>query len=164
MDKAREQVEEMLGLNETTHMIHAVGSFDGAYQQRSGKAGGGFSRYCFALVISSDTSQVLGYEVACNSCSVCTQHSNELCTGKISQAKYDEWQISHKEHCPTAYSDVSFVCLESELAPVILSQCLNRGVLFTGLVCDGDNKTFSKVNECNPYREKLSFLKFVYFI
>ena len=45
------------------------------------------------------------------------------------------------------------MCLEYELAPVILSQCLNRGVLFTGLVCDGDNKTFSMVDECNPYRE-----------
>ena len=51
MDKAKAQLEEMLGLNETTHTVHAVGSFDGAYQQqRSGKAGGGFSRYCFASV------------------------------------------------------------------------------------------------------------------
>ena len=153
MDMAKVELENLLGSNEDTQLVHAVGSFDGSYQQRSGKAGGGFSRYCFASVISSDTSKVLGYEVACNSCSVCTHHLNELNDKVVTRAEYDEWQSHHKVRCPATYSDVSSVCLESELAPIVLSQCLKRGVLFTGLVCDGDNKTFSKVNECQTYHE-----------
>ena len=78
MDNARLELEHILGLNVSTGLVHAVGSFDGAYQQRSGKAGGGFSRYCFASVISSQTSKVLAYEVACNNCSICNQHSEAL--------------------------------------------------------------------------------------
>ena len=48
MDKASVDLERILGLNQSTGLVRAVGSFDGAYQQRSGRAGGGFSRYCFA--------------------------------------------------------------------------------------------------------------------
>ena len=153
MDKARIELEHILGIHESTSLVHAIGSFDGAYQMRSGKAGGGFSRYCFASIISSETSKVLAYEVACNSCPICSRQSNALRTGNLDQDAYDAWHIDHKEQCPATYSDVSSVRLESELAPVILSQCLQRGVLITGLVCDGDNKTFSKVSECNLYRE-----------
>ena len=153
MDKASVDLERILGLNQSTGLVHAVGSFDGAYQQRSGRAGGGFSRYCFASVISCQTSKVLAYEVACNNCSICNQHSDALSTGRISQEAYEAWHINHKEHCPASYSDVSSVRLESELAPVIISHCLKRGVLLTGLVCDGDNKTFTKVSASNPYHQ-----------
>ena len=61
MDKARIELEHILGINESTGLVHAIGSFDGAYQMRSGKAGVGFSRYCFASIISSETSKVLQY-------------------------------------------------------------------------------------------------------
>ena len=33
------------------HYVEVVGTFNGAYQQRSGNYGGGFSRYCFTAAI-----------------------------------------------------------------------------------------------------------------
>ena len=111
MDNARLELEHILFLNVSTGLVHAVGSFDGAYQKRSEKAGGGISRYCFASVISSQTSKVLAYEVACNNCSICNQHSDALSTGRISQLAYEAWLINHKEHCPASYSDFSSVRL-----------------------------------------------------
>ena len=90
MDKARVELEHFLGLNESTGLVHAVSSFDGAYQQSSGKADGGFSRWCFASVISSQTFKVLPYELACNIFSMCNQYSDALSMGKISQ-EYGAW-------------------------------------------------------------------------
>lgn len=52
--------------------VEVVASYDVAYQQRSGKSGGGFSRYCFSSCISIETGKVLSYGVACNSCSNCS--------------------------------------------------------------------------------------------
>ena len=35
----------------------------------------------------------------------------------------------------------------------ILAQALNRRIIFDGLVCDGDNKTFSKISDLKPYED-----------
>ena len=67
MNSAMNEQEGILGLNSLTNCIRAVASYDGAYQIRSKKAGGGFSPYCFASAKSIDTGKVLAYEVACNS-------------------------------------------------------------------------------------------------
>ena len=70
---AIDQLIEILGTNPETNCVHAIASYDAAYQMRSGKSGGGFSRYCFASLMSVDTSKVLSYEVSCNSCRTCTE-------------------------------------------------------------------------------------------
>ena len=57
--------------------LRTMVSYDGAYQQRSGKSGGGFSRYCFAAAISVQTGTVLSYDVACNSCKICSENANQ---------------------------------------------------------------------------------------
>ena len=48
--------------------VHTIASYDGSYQQRSGKSGGRFSRYRFAAAISITTGKVLFYGIACYSC------------------------------------------------------------------------------------------------
>ena len=65
--------------------MHAVLSYDGAYQVRSGKSGGGFSPYCFETAISIDMGKVVAYEVGCNSCRECTLYGNKLREKEITE-------------------------------------------------------------------------------
>ena len=63
MDMAVDQLRAIHLVAPTCKYVEVIGTFDGAYQQRSGKSGGGFSRYCFAAAISSETGKVLSYGV-----------------------------------------------------------------------------------------------------
>ena len=87
MDRAKIELE-VLGINQTTNCVHAVASYDGAYQMRTGKSGGGFSRYCFAFAISVDTGKVLAYDVSCNSCVACHTHENKRRNNEIAEEEF----------------------------------------------------------------------------
>ena len=134
-------------------LIHDIASFDGAYQKRSNKGGGGYSRYCFASVISMTLGKVVAFDVACNSCRECTLLANMLGDQGLEMEEYDKLVVSHQPQCPAKFSTYSSVCLESELSTVLLEQALTRGIAFEGLVCDGDNKTFAKVTDTNAYAD-----------
>ena len=56
--------------------------------------------------------------------------------------------------CPAKYSEHHSDFVESELSIVILEEALGRGLAFDGLVCEGDNRTFAKVTQHNPYADK----------
>ena len=75
MEKATIELEDSHGRAEDGP-IHEIASFDGAYQKRSTKGGGGYSRYCIGSVISMTLGKILAYEVACNSCRECTRLAN----------------------------------------------------------------------------------------
>ena len=47
----------------------------------------------------------------------------------------------HKPLCSAEYSDYSSVQLESAIAPKVIGDALARGVIFSAIVSDGDNKT-----------------------
>ena len=85
--------------------VEVVGTFDGAYQQRSGKAGGGFSRYCFAAAIAAQTGKVLSYGVACNSCALCNSLGSKLRESVISDEEFEEKMAVHKPLCSAEYAD-----------------------------------------------------------
>ena len=85
MQSARIELEAMHGTNSITNRVHAVASYDGAYQIRSKKGGGGYSPYCFASAISVDTGKVLAYDVACNSCRQCNMYASKLREDKITE-------------------------------------------------------------------------------
>ena len=152
MDRAALELETLHGRCENG-LIHDIASFDGAYQKRSTKGGGGYSRYCFASVISMKLGKIVAFDVACNSCRECTRFANMLEDQGLDKEEYDKLVVSHQPHCPAKYSAYSSVCLESELSTVLLEQALTRGICFDGLVCDGDNKTFAKVTDKNPYAD-----------
>ena len=152
MSNAAIELENEFGTDEE-NLIHAIASFDGAYQKRSTKSGGGYSRYCFGSVISMFNGKVLAYDVAWNSCSACTRIDNLLEDGTITKDEYIKNLGDHKANCPALFAALSSVSLESEIAPSILEQALTRRVIFDGLVCDGDNKTFSKISEQKPYKD-----------
>ena len=72
MDRARIEIESIYKLVSSNNRIHCVASYDGAYQLRSRKSGGGLSRYCFSSAISVDSGKVLSYDVACNISHCCS--------------------------------------------------------------------------------------------
>ena len=121
MDRAAIELETLHGRSENG-LIHDIASFDGAYQKRSSKGGGGYSRYCFGSVISMTIGKILEYDVACNNCRECTRIANMLEDQYMEKEEYDKLVDSHMPQCPAKYRDYSSVCLESELSTVILEQ------------------------------------------
>ena len=151
MERARDSLKTLLDIDSSVTQFKAIASYDGSYQQRGGKAGGGHSRYCFAAAISTDNKRVLSYGIACNSCSLCTEYGNRLRDGKILSSDYKVWLEKHKLTCPAEFSHLSSVQLESAIAPQVVQQALERGVIFSGLVCDGDTKTHDVLSQADIY-------------
>ena len=109
MDRARDSLKTLLGIDSSVTQFKAMASYDGSNQQRGGKAGGGHSRYCFVAAISTDTKQVLSYGIAYNSCPLCTEYANRLHDGKISSNDYQIFLEKHKLTCPAKFSHLSSV-------------------------------------------------------
>ena len=68
-------------------MMQVEVSYDGAYQRRGGSKGGGHPRYCFASAISIDSGKVLDFEIACNSCRLCTEKQHALRNSRITHQR-----------------------------------------------------------------------------
>ena len=66
MQKAIDQLRDSNGLM-LDEKVHITASYDGAYQKRSSKIGGGFSRFCFVSLIDMSTGKVVCYDVAISS-------------------------------------------------------------------------------------------------
>ena len=79
-------LESIYKLTSSNNHVHCIGSYDGAYQSRSGKSGGGLRRYCFASTISVDPCKVRSYDIACNSCSSWNENEPKYTKGQISEA------------------------------------------------------------------------------
>ena len=133
--------------------IRTMVSYDGAYQQRSGKSGGGFSRYCFAAAISVQTGKVISYDIACNSCRICSQIGNLYREDLITIEEFQNRKLIHSPHCPAKYKNYASVQLESALAPSVVRDALSRGVVFSGIVTDGDNKTYEILRQEDIYSQ-----------
>ena len=128
MLNARDQIRSIMNIDATCEFVSTVGTFDGAYQQRSGKSGGGFSRYCFAAAIIAQTGKVISYYIGCNSCAMCTRINNRYLCQSITQEEFDIQKELHKPVCPAEYSDLSSVHLESAIAPKVISDALERAL------------------------------------
>ena len=152
MMRAKIELENIYGINPLTNSVHAVVSYDGAYQIRSKKGGGGYSPYCFAAAISVETAKVLSYDVACNTCRQCNMYANKLRDGELSEEQHHQWFLEHQSTCPAKYSEYASVHLESLLAPLVVRQAYDRGVIFTGVVSDGDNKTDAALKDADIYK------------
>ena len=120
---------------------------------RSGKSGGDFSRYYFSSAISVDFGKVLSYDVACNSCPGCNEFELKLNKKQVSESDYRVWVENHKSICPAQYSEFASVQLESALATVIVRQAYDRGIINSGLVCEGDSKTTEALKDARIYQQ-----------
>ncbi|KAI6654474.1 hypothetical protein LOD99_870 [Oopsacas minuta] len=98
MDAAKNELETLHGLNHVSNCVHIVASYDGAYQIRNKKSGGGFSPYCYASAIAVGTGKVVAYDVACNSCKQCTIYANKLRDNAITTEEHHLWYQSHEKN------------------------------------------------------------------
>ena len=142
MINARDQIRSIQNADKTTEYVTTVGTFDGAYQQRSGKSGSGFSRSCFAAAITAETGKVISYEVGCNSCAVCTRINDRYLSNSI---KKEQCEIQKED------SKLSSVHLKSAIGPKVIAGALERGVIFSAIVSDGDNKTHDALGKDDIY-------------
>ena len=152
MDRAISELRTIQQISNSQYLRTMV-SYDGAYQQRSGKSGGGFSRYCFGAAISVETGKVLSYGVACNSCRICSNYANQYRSEAISYEELQEKKELHAPHCAAKYSAYASVQLESALAPSVVRSALSRGIIFSRIVTDGDNKTYDVLRQADIYRD-----------
>ena len=132
-------VEAIFGVGPLTQCVHAIASYEEASQMRFGKSGGCFSRYCFASASFVDTEKVQAYHVACNSCPQRSRFESKLRDGLITEVEHHRWVITHDAICPAKFPELASVRFESALAPVVALQSLTRRIIFSGLLCDGDN-------------------------
>ena len=133
-------------------LLNVSVSYDGAYQKRSGKGGGGFARYCFAPAISIET--VLSFEVACNGCRYCIEKQEALRDKRLSRENYCLWLVEHEKTCQAKeYDNVKSVALESKLAPVVFRKSIDQKLLYSTVVADGDDKSVNLFIEMDIYGE-----------
>ena len=152
MTMAVNQLRAIHSVDASCRYVEVVGTFDGAYEQHSGKSGGGFFRYCFAAAIAAETGKVLAYGVACNSCAFCSALDNKLRDSEIDSEVYATRMAVHKPLCSAEYSEFSSVQLESAIAPKVIGNALARGVIFSSIVSDGDNKTHDVLEKAAVYQ------------
>ena len=102
MDRAVGQLIDKKGKDEG-NFVHDIASFDGSYQRRSTKGGGVYSRYCFGSIISIANGKILAYDIACNSCRICTHYSNLFDDFNISEVEYKTLMSLHSANCPATF-------------------------------------------------------------
>ena len=123
MKEAVSELRTFLNIRSSYH-LKILASYDGAYQQRSGKSGGGFSRYCFAAAISVQSGKVLAYYIACNSCKICSELGNLYRDEVITIEEFETRKLTHAPNCPAKFSSYASVQLESALAPTVVRSAL----------------------------------------
>ena len=96
-----------------------------------------------------DSGKVLSQDVACNSCPGCHEFELKLNKKQISESDYRIW-VEVTNLSPAQFDSVQ---LESALAPVVVRQAYDRGIIFSGLVYDGDNKTIEALKEAQVYQQ-----------
>ena len=142
MERAVAELKSSLGLDSTTKRVHASASIDGAYHASS----------CFSSAVSTQTGKVLAYEIASNGCSICTRYRNKDTKDELLDDDRLKWD-DHKKECQAKYTSSSNIHLESAVAPEVIKQAHKRGVVFSTLVCDGDNDTVGSLNKLDIYKK-----------
>ncbi|KAI6661845.1 hypothetical protein LOD99_9797 [Oopsacas minuta] len=129
MEAAKNELEILHGLNHVSNCVHIVASYDGAYQIRNKKSGGGFSPYCYASALQWAP----------------------LRDNAITTKEHHLWYQSHEKVCTGEFSEYASIHLESQLAPKVVRQAFERGIVFPGIVSDGDNKADLALQEADIY-------------
>ena len=78
-------------------------------------------------------------------------YASKLRENKITEEEHHDWHTVHQSICPSKYSEYASVHLESLLAPLVVTQAYHRGVILSGIVSDGDNKTDAALKDAKVY-------------
>ena len=153
MDNAMQALVQERSVN-SSQDLKIVASFDGAYPKK-GKS----SHLCFASMICVNSGRVLAYGICNNLCAKCKAMNEKLDNQMINKEEYDYWKISHSSDCTANYSLLPIHQVESALAVDLLRQALKRGIIFAGLVSDGDNDTFETLRATGIYSDAQSCMR-----
>ena len=116
IDRATMELQFQMSIDPATQCTHVSASIDAAYP----------SSNCLSPTISTETGKVLAYKVACKKCLICKRYQNRKQNGPLSELDVQK-------------SDYAAIHLETAVAPEVIKQAHERGIVFHTLVCDGDS-------------------------
>ena len=118
-------------------------SFDGTWQKR-----GHMSMHGVAAVIDIMTGLVVDYEVLSMYCHSCSLKKAQL---GADTAVFAEWYAVHRDDCSVNYHGSSNA-MEVEAAKRLWTRSVHtRGLMYTGMLGDGDSKAYQAVVDLEPY-------------
>ena len=123
--------------------INITVSFDSSWKTR-----GFYSNIGFGAVISTYTKKVLDYEILSRLCELCSIWNEDK--QKEQPLEYQSWIKRHKPNCNKNFTDSS-QAMEPEAAERIWSRSLERNLVYSVYVGDGDGKGFLQVTSLNPH-------------
>ena len=123
--------------------INITVSFDSFWKTR-----GFYSNIGFGAVISTNTKKVLDYEILSRLCELCSIWNEDK--QKEQPLEYQSWLKRHKPNCNKNFTGSS-QAMEPEAAERIWSRSLERNLVYSVYVGDGDGKGFLQVTSLNPY-------------
>ena len=122
-----------------SQQIDVAVSFDGTWHHRGFKSSHGVG-----VVMSVDTGEVLDVEVLSKDCSVCSKNVNAD----------DSWKKSHFESGECEKNcDGPSTSMEIAAAKILWLRSKKKGLRYTTVLSDGDNKTIAALNELKPYKD-----------
>ena len=107
-----------------------------------------YSNIGFEAVISTDTKKVLDYEILSRLCELCSIWDEDK--QKEQPLKYQSRIERHKPNCNKNFTGFS-QAMEPEAGEGIWSRSLERNLVYSVYVGDGDGKGFLQVTSLNPY-------------
>ena len=123
--------------------INITVSFDSSWKTR-----GFYSNFGFGAVISTNTKKVLDYEILSRLCELCSIWNEDK--QQEQPLEYQSWIKRHKPNCNKNFTGSS-QAMEPEAAERIWSRSLERNLVYSVYVGDGDGKGFLQVTSLNPY-------------
>ena len=113
-----------------------------------------FYRRCLSLfvLLSTTTGKALAYKVVSNSCLTCTRYQNKDEKSTLSEPERQKWN-DHLDTCPAEYSEYANIHLETAVAPEVIKQAHERGIVFHTLVCDGDSDAVESLKTSDIYQK-----------
>ena len=141
MDRATMELQFQMSIDPATQCTYVSASIDAAYP----------SSNCLSSTISTETGKVLANKIACKKCLICKRYQNRKQNGALSELDVQKCG-DHKETCTAEYSDYAAIHLETAVAPEVIKQTHERGIVFHTLVYDGDSYAVDALNNKNIYK------------
>ena len=144
MERATMELKSQFPIDPITNCVYVPASIDGTYN----------SSACFSSIISTKTGKALAYKVASNSCSTCSLYNNKDENATLTERERDNWD-AHMGSCRIEYPDIANIHLETAVAPELIKEAYERGIVFHTLVGDGDNDAVESLNITSRIYQKL---------
>ena len=147
-ERATMELKSQLPIDPTTNCVHVPASIDGTYS----------SSACFSSIVAMKTGKALAYKVAAYSCLTCTRYKNKANIDILSEKDLEKLD-NHRKTCRLEYPEYSSAHIETAVAPELIKQDYDRGIIFHTLVDDGDNDAIESLNKTSGFYHQLGIQK-----